>query len=86
MSSIYLAIRGFHLVFPWSAGDFLLGILKRLLKEREDMHVILMSATLNAELFAQYFDAPAIMASIALRRFEILVLNNQYAIGARQNV
>lgn len=50
------------------------------------MHVILMSATLNAELFAQYFDAPAIMASIALRRYEILVLNNQYDIGARQNV
>lgn len=44
-------------------GDFLLGILRRLLKERENLHVVLMSATLNAELFAQYFDAPAIMVS-----------------------
>lgn len=30
------------------------------------MHVILMSATLNAELFSQYFDAPAIMVNIHL--------------------
>lgn len=41
-------------------GDFLLGVLKRLLKERENLHVVLMSATINAEMFAGYFDAPAI--------------------------
>ncbi|RUP46207.1 P-loop containing nucleoside triphosphate hydrolase protein [Jimgerdemannia flammicorona] len=41
-------------------GDFLLGVLKRLLSERADLHIVLMSATINAELFAKYFDAPSI--------------------------
>jgi hypothetical protein len=55
-------------------GDFLLGILKQLLKERDDMHVILMSATLNAELFAQYFDAPAIMVMSCTRELYIFTM------------
>ncbi|KAL0096683.1 P-loop containing nucleoside triphosphate hydrolase protein [Phycomyces blakesleeanus] len=42
-------------------GDFLLALLKRLLKVRQDLHVVLMSATINAEMFAQYFDAPALI-------------------------
>ncbi|KAI7861394.1 P-loop containing nucleoside triphosphate hydrolase protein [Spinellus fusiger] len=42
-------------------GDFLLALLKRLLKIRPDLYVILMSATINAEMFAQYFDAPALI-------------------------
>ncbi|KAI9273017.1 P-loop containing nucleoside triphosphate hydrolase protein [Phascolomyces articulosus] len=41
-------------------GDFLLALLKRLLKVRQDLYVVLMSATINAELFAQYFDAPTL--------------------------
>ncbi|KAI8916582.1 putative ATP-dependent RNA helicase DHX34 [Powellomyces hirtus] len=41
-------------------GDFLLGTLKRLLSYREDVRIILMSATINAELFGEYFDAPVI--------------------------
>ncbi|KAI9491621.1 P-loop containing nucleoside triphosphate hydrolase protein [Zychaea mexicana] len=41
-------------------GDFLLALLKRLLAVRQDLHVVLMSATINAELFAQYFDAPTL--------------------------
>ncbi|KAI9091260.1 P-loop containing nucleoside triphosphate hydrolase protein [Phlyctochytrium arcticum] len=41
-------------------GDFLLGVLKRLLTYRDDIRVILMSATINAELFSKYFDAPVI--------------------------
>lgn len=36
-------------------SDFLLIILKELLRVRKDIKVILMSATLDAELFAQYF-------------------------------
>jgi len=36
--------------------DFLLILLRDLLKERPDLKVILMSATLNAEQFAQYFN------------------------------
>uniref|UniRef100_A0A1A9UHT6 Putative ATP-dependent RNA helicase DHX57 n=1 Tax=Glossina austeni TaxID=7395 RepID=A0A1A9UHT6_GLOAU len=36
-------------------SDFLLMILKRILSERNDLKVILMSATLNANLFSNYF-------------------------------
>lgn len=41
--------------------DFLLIVLKDLLPRRPDLRLILMSATLNAELFSSYFDgAPTI--------------------------
>ena len=36
-------------------SDFLLIILKRLLTRRHDLKIVLMSATLNADLFAKYF-------------------------------
>lgn len=39
-------------------GDFLLGVLKEIISKRNDLKVILMSATINAELFGQYFTAP----------------------------
>ncbi len=38
--------------------DFILGLLKRLLVQRRDLRVIVSSATLNAEAFSRYFDAP----------------------------
>ena len=37
-------------------SDFLLIILKDLLSRRPDLKIILMSATLNAEMFSQYFN------------------------------
>ena len=40
--------------------DFLLGILKGILNLRLDLKVILMSATIQADLFSQYFDSPVI--------------------------
>ncbi|KAK3098811.1 hypothetical protein FSP39_023323, partial [Pinctada imbricata] len=41
--------------------DFLLGLLKCLTKQREDLKIVLMSATINQHLFSQYFDdAPVI--------------------------
>ena len=36
--------------------DFLLGILKCLVVQRPDLKIILMSATINIELFSNYFD------------------------------
>ncbi|GAN03267.1 ATP-dependent RNA helicase DHX34 isoform X5 [Mucor ambiguus] len=42
-------------------SDFLLALLKKTLAQRKDLHVVLMSATINAELFAQYFDAPTLV-------------------------
>ncbi|XP_068681408.1 putative ATP-dependent RNA helicase DHX57 isoform X2 [Montipora foliosa] len=42
-------------------GDFLMMVLKDLLTVRPDLRVVLMSATLNAQLFSQYFfEAPVI--------------------------
>lgn len=36
-------------------GDFLLGIAKCLLKVRPELKLVLMSATININLFAEYF-------------------------------
>lgn len=37
-------------------GDFLLGVAKCLIKARPDLKLVLMSATINVDLFAKYFD------------------------------
>lgn len=36
-------------------GDFLLGVAKCILKQRPDMKLVLMSATINIKLFSDYF-------------------------------
>lgn len=41
--------------------DFLLGILKCLAKQRPDLKIILMSATINIDLFSNYFDESVIV-------------------------
>uniref|UniRef100_A0A914W674 Uncharacterized protein n=1 Tax=Plectus sambesii TaxID=2011161 RepID=A0A914W674_9BILA len=42
-------------------GDFLMGLLRELVSQRKDLKLILMSATINLELFTEYFkDAPVI--------------------------
>lgn len=46
---------GFHM------SDFLLIVLKELLHHRPDLRLILMSATLNAELFSSYFNGAPTM-------------------------
>ena len=43
--------------------DFLLGYLKLLLPQRQDLKVIIASATIDTERFAQHFSAPAIEVS-----------------------
>lgn len=53
--------------------DFLLVILKDLLRKRKDLKLILMSATLNAQLFSKYFgNAPVL--TIAGRTFPVKCL------------
>jgi len=41
--------------------DFILGLLKRILEARPDFKVIVSSATINAEIFAEYFDGSRII-------------------------
>ncbi|XP_077174696.1 putative ATP-dependent RNA helicase DHX34 isoform X2 [Paroedura picta] len=55
-------------------GDFLLGLLRRLLPARPDLKLLLMSATINIRLFADYFGgAPVIQ--VPGRLFPITVLH-----------
>jgi len=42
--------------------DFVLGLLKRVLKERKDFRVIVSSATMNTESFSAYFDNAPIVS------------------------
>lgn len=61
--------------------DFLLILLRELLTKRQDLKVILMSATMDSELFARYFgDAPII--SIKGRTFPVEVLHLEHIIPA----
>ena len=42
--------------------DFVLGLVKRVLKERKDFHVIVSSATMNTQAFSDYFDGAPIVS------------------------
>ena len=42
--------------------DFVLGLVKRVLKERKDFHVIVSSATMNTQVFSEYFDNAPIVS------------------------
>lgn len=42
--------------------DFVLGLLKRVLRERKDFHVIISSATMNTQVFSEYFDNAPIVS------------------------
>ena len=42
--------------------DFVMGLLKRVLKERKDLRVIVSSATMNTQVFSEYFDNAPIVS------------------------
>ncbi|MCR4579204.1 MAG: ATP-dependent RNA helicase [Treponema sp.] len=42
--------------------DFVLGLVKRILKERKDFHVIVSSATMNTQAFSDYFNGAPIVS------------------------
>lgn len=45
--------------------DFLLGVMKCLLQHRKDLKLVLMSATININLFSNYFDgAPVVKVKL----------------------
>jgi RNA helicase HrpA len=41
--------------------DFILGLLKRILEERDDFKVIISSATINTSIFSEYFDGATVV-------------------------
>ena len=48
------------------ATDVLMGLLKEVLRNRPDMKMVVMSATLDAEKFQKYFDnAPLLVSALA---------------------
>ena len=48
--------------------DYIMGIVKCLITQRKDLKVILMSATINIELFSNYFDnCPVVKVSVLSR-------------------
>jgi len=52
-------------------GDFLLGIIKCLVQQRKDLRVILMSATINIDLFKNYFNGEAPVIQVPGRLYPI---------------
>ena len=52
-------------------GDFLLGAIRCLMLQRPDLKVILMSATININLFKEYFDGNAPVIQVPGRLFPI---------------
>ncbi|KAG5510991.1 hypothetical protein GH5_07192 [Leishmania sp. Ghana 2012 LV757] len=54
--------------------DFLLILLRDLVRRRQDLKVVLMSATMDSELFARYFDGAPVI-SIAGRTFPVKVMH-----------
>lgn len=51
--------------------DFLLVLLKQMIAKRKDLRVILMSATLDAEVFANYFGGNVAIINISGRTFPV---------------
>ncbi|XP_068520702.1 probable ATP-dependent RNA helicase DHX34 [Anas acuta] len=54
-------------------GDFLLGVLRRLLPARPDLKLVLMSATINIRLFSEYFGGAPVL-QVPGRIFPISVI------------
>jgi len=55
--------------------DFILGLLKRVLESRKDFKVIISSATINAEVFSEYFGNCPIV-KIDAQRFPVTMIYN----------
>lgn len=47
-------------------GDFLLGVVKCLLHQRKSLKIVLMSATINIQLFSDYFGDAAHVIQVIL--------------------
>ena len=61
--------------------DFILGLLKRVLESRRDFKVIISSATINAEVFSEYFGECPIV-KIDAQRFPVTLIYDPPIIGS----
>jgi HrpA-like RNA helicase len=60
--------------------DFILGLLKRVLESRRDFKVIVSSATINAEVFSEYFgECPVV--KIDAQRFPVTLIYDPVAVN-----
>lgn len=64
-------------------GDFLLGVLRRLLPARPDLKLVLMSATINIPLFSAYFGGAPVV-QVPGRTFPISVRSRLGTGGVQQ--
>ncbi|MDR1785709.1 MAG: ATP-dependent RNA helicase [Spirochaetaceae bacterium] len=62
--------------------DFILGLLKRIVNEREDFRVVISSATMNAEAFSHYFDGAPIV-TIDTITYPVNVIYDPLALGEK---
>ena len=58
--------------------DFLLGVVKRLLQQRDDLKVIITSATIDTEKFAQFFDDAPVF-TVSGRGYPVEILYDESA-------
>jgi HrpA-like RNA helicase len=54
--------------------DFILGLLKRVLEARRDFKVIVSSATINAEVFSEYFEGECPIVKIDAQTFPVTLI------------
>ena len=64
--------------------DFILGLLKRVLESRRDFKVIISSATINAEVFSEYFGECPIV-KIEAQRFPVTLIYDSPAVDTSFN-
>jgi HrpA-like RNA helicase len=65
--------------------DFILGLLKRVLESRRDFKVIISSATINAEVFSEYFGECPIV-KIDAQRFQVTLIYDPVIIGGERRI
>ncbi len=71
--------------------DFILGLLKRVLENRPEFKVIISSATINSQVFAEYFgsnlpDGQCPVVKIEAQRFPVTVIYDPPVIGGKNQL
>jgi pre-mRNA-splicing factor ATP-dependent RNA helicase DHX15/PRP43 len=66
------------------ATDILFGLMKEILRQRKDLKLIVMSATLDAAKFQKYFDgAPLVVRKLPTKSFSSHLVQNAWKLTHR---